>query len=112
MGQVVNGCSRVSEGAFAMPNLIHYTCQPELVPIIEATLAAHGCILDMYHQDHNTMVRVMSQRGATILLAQPAPDAQVAIEVWGVAGGYIAGLLESLPLERQSLSLEEPFATH
>ena len=83
-----------------MTPFIRYTCQPELLPIIEAALAANGYTIASPFQRSlsGATTMVMTSGLATLLLAYTPDHTLADIEVWGDALPIAVELLESLPL--------------
>jgi hypothetical protein len=81
--------------------LIHYTCISDLLPMVEAALAANGYIIEAPPQKqlNGNMLMVMTSGSAGVLLSQNGQDELADIEVWGAAQSAAAALLESLPIE-------------
>jgi hypothetical protein len=86
--------------------MIRYHCWTDLLPMIEAALAAHGYRIEvpLQKQSNGAGTMVMVNGLASVLLAQWPDNATLEIEIWGVAQPLVANLLESLPipLHRQS----------
>src|SRR3954447_5888007 len=80
--------------------MIRYTCQSELLPTIEAALAAQGYHIEvpLQKRSNSTGMMVMTYGLTSVLLAQWPDNARLEIEVWGVAQPVVADLLESLPI--------------
>jgi hypothetical protein len=87
--------------------MIRYHCWSDLLPIIEAALAAHGYQIEVPLQKRSNGVgtMVMTCGLTSVLLVQRSDNATLEIEIWGVAQPVVAELLESLPipLHKQSL---------
>jgi hypothetical protein len=85
----------------AMPNIVHYICERELLPSVEGALAANGYRVDIRGQPSaNRITALIMTRGLTsILLTDDPNQAQAAIEIWGLGQAIAAQLLESLSLE-------------
>jgi hypothetical protein len=84
-----------------MANLARYTCHRDLVPCIEAALAANGYVVTETVQRENdgTVLVVLCSGTAQVLLAT-CPDNDAAdIEVWGDAQAAAVQLLEGLPFD-------------
>jgi len=83
-----------------MASFIRYTCRPELLPNIEAALAANGYTIASPFQRSfgGATTLVMTCGLATLLLAYTPTHSFAEIEVWGVALAAAVQLLESLPL--------------
>jgi hypothetical protein len=83
-----------------MAPFIRYTCRPELLPNIEAALAANGYTIASPFQRSfgGATTLVMTCGLATLLLAYTPTHTLAEIEVWGVALAATVQLLESLPL--------------
>jgi hypothetical protein len=83
-----------------MASFIRYTCHPELLPNIEAALAANGYTIASPFQQSLTgaTTLVMTCGLATLLLAYTPTHTLAEIEVWGVALAAAVQLLEALPL--------------
>jgi hypothetical protein len=82
------------------PKMIRYHCWSELLPTIEAALAAHGYYIEvpLLRRDNGAATMVMTHGLASVLLAQRPDDATLEIEIWGTAQSVVAELLESLPI--------------
>jgi hypothetical protein len=80
--------------------MIRYDCQSELLPMIEAALAAHGYHIEVPLQTNGSGARtmVMTFGLASVLLSLYPDNATLEIEIWGVAQPTVANLLESLPI--------------
>jgi hypothetical protein len=80
--------------------MIRYACQSELLPIIEAALAAHGYHIEvpLQKRGNGAGTMVMTRGLASVLLAQYPDNMTLEIEIWGVAQPVAADLLESLPI--------------
>ena len=96
----------------AMPKIVHYICEREVLPKVEGALIANGYRVDIRGQPSaNRATALIMTRGLTsILLADDPIQAQVAIEIWGLGQALAAQLLESLSLEihRPSAGLLTP----
>jgi hypothetical protein len=84
---------------------IQYTCQHEMLPSIEALLAANGYAVITARQTSSMgTTSVAMQCNATVVLLMYNPMTDVTeLEVWGSARGATTDLLQSLPftLHRQ-----------
>jgi len=80
---------------------MHYTCQAELLPVVEGALAANGYTMDLSLEPHFSATTALVMRcGTTIVLLAHAPNSTVDdIEVWGAGQSATADLFESLPIE-------------
>jgi hypothetical protein len=80
--------------------MIRYACQSELLPMIEAALAAHGYHIEvpLHKRGNGAGTMVMTHGLTSVLLAQWPDNATLEIEIWGVAQPVVANLLESLPI--------------
>jgi hypothetical protein len=79
---------------------IRYTCPGELLPCVEAALAANGYIVTETSPGNSDNVLMIMCCGAVeVLLASCRKSTQAHIEVWGTAQDMAVQLLESLPLE-------------
>ena len=91
-----------------MTPFIQYTCQPELLPSIEAALAANGyTIASPFQRSLNGATTLAMTSGLVTLLLAHTPDHTLAyIEVWGEALAAAVELLESLPftLNKQTVA--------
>jgi hypothetical protein len=85
----------------AMPSIIHYVCQRELLPRVEGALAANGYRVEIRGQPcaHYTTTLIMTRGLTSILLTDGPNQAQAAIEIWGLGQALAAQLLESLSLD-------------
>jgi hypothetical protein len=83
-----------------MAQSIRYTCRHELLPCIEAALAANGyeVMAALRPGDDDGVLVVMRCGTAQVLLAPSAGSAMADVEVWGVAQAATVQLLESLPV--------------
>jgi len=90
-----------------MTPFVRYTCQPELLPFVEAALAANGyTVATPFQRSRNGATTMVMTSGLVTLLLAHTPDQTVAdIEVWGDALAVAVELLESLPftLNKQTL---------
>jgi hypothetical protein len=84
-----------------MAPVIHYECLSELLPVVEAALAAHGYAITEPLQKSvgGGHALVMGAGSASILLAHPTDRDRAQIEVWGTARDAAAHFLESLPVK-------------
>jgi hypothetical protein len=84
-----------------MPSCIRYICQYELLPVLEAALAANEYHVEMPLQRSvgGASAMVMMSGTVSILFTHTPGSAVVEIEVWGSAQATAAQLLESLPIE-------------
>jgi hypothetical protein len=80
---------------------MRYTCQAELLPVVEGALAANGYTMDLSLAPHFSATTALVMRcGTTIVLLAHAPNSTVDdIEVWGAGQSATADLFESLPIE-------------
>ena len=80
--------------------MIHYYCSSDLLPTVEAALAAHGYHIEVPLQrlGDSAGTMVMTCGLASVLLAQWPDNETLEIEIWGVAQTIVAALLESLPI--------------
>ena len=83
-----------------MSAITQYTCRREILPMVEAALAANGYMIDVPLQKQNdgSTLLVMAQGAAVVLLIESAQQESAEIEVWGEARSAAIGLLESLPI--------------
>ena len=83
-----------------MTPFIRYTCQPELLPIVEAALAANGyTVASPFQRSLGGETTLVMTSGLVTLLLDSTPSSTLAeIEVWGDALPAAVQLLESLPL--------------
>jgi hypothetical protein len=86
-----------------MPNMAHYMCASELLPVVEAALAAHGYVVETPHQKQlgGDTLLVMTRGAAIVLLSHGTQRERAEIEVWGDAQSAATALLESLPIPLQ-----------
>ena len=84
-----------------MSDFIHYTCKVELLPIVEAVLAANGYKIEMPQQQRFSGATALVMRsGATEVLLEHSPNSDIGeIEVWGAGQSATVNLLESQPIE-------------
>jgi len=89
-----------------MTHPVRYTCPRELVPCIEAALAANGYAVEAATRlgAGHDILEVMQCGAAQVLLATYPGESAADIEVWGDAQTIAVHLLESLPytLARQA----------
>lgn len=78
---------------------LRYHCQPDMLPIIEATLAANGYAVEVPLQrgSGGAHTMVMSSSAASVLLAQLPNSETLEIEISGVGQPHVVHLLETLP---------------
>jgi hypothetical protein len=83
-----------------MSTMTQYTCRREILPMVEAALAANGYMIDvpLQKQTDGSTLLVMAQGAAVVLLIESAQQESAEIEVWGEARSAVIGLLESLPI--------------
>lgn len=87
-----------SVGRKLMADLARYTCPRDLVPCIEAALAANGYVIAESSTRGDDNVLVVMRCGAVQVLLASCPGSDLAeIEVWGAAACAAVQLLESLP---------------
>jgi hypothetical protein len=81
-----------------MADLVRYTCPCELLPCIEAALAANGYVDAESSLRENDNNLVVMRCGAVQVLLASSPGSDVAdIEVWGAAACAAVQFLETLP---------------
>jgi len=80
--------------------MIRYHCWSDLLPTIEAALAAHGYRIEvpLQKRSNGAGTMVMTYGLTSVLLAQWPDNETLEIEIWGVAQPVVANLLESLPI--------------
>jgi hypothetical protein len=96
-----------------VPHFTRYTCKPELLPTVEAVLAAHGHTIAIppYHYPNGATAIVMTS-GATSVLLSHTPAHDVAeIEVWGTAQTIAVQVLDSSPIELAKQSTDSTAPT-
>jgi hypothetical protein len=83
-----------------MPHPIRYICTHELLPVVEAALAAQGYHIDvpMQHSVGGVTAMVMVRGTVSILFSRAPQSTLVELEVSGVAQAAAVQLLESLPV--------------
>jgi hypothetical protein len=83
-----------------MSSIIQYACPTELLPAIEAGLAANGYrIIVPVQMSHDGASAMVMAYGTTYILLTYAPDSEFAeIEIWGTAQTAVADLLETFPI--------------
>jgi hypothetical protein len=83
-----------------MSTMTQYTCQRELLPMVEAALAANGYAIQVPRQKqiNGATSLVMGQGAVVVLLIESAHHESAEIEVWGEARSAAIRLLESLPI--------------
>ena len=89
-----------------MTTAIHYSCRADLLPSLEAALAAQGYHIKIPFQKSLGGATAMAMAcGDTCILFTYTPSNEVVeLEVWGEAQTIAMQLLESLPLELTRLS--------
>ncbi len=82
-----------------MAQFIQYTCEHDMLPAVEALLAANGYTSTTARQTSSTDTTTFAmQCGATVVLLIYTPTTDVTeLEVWGGARGATTDLLQSLP---------------
>ena len=82
-----------------MAQFIQYTCGHDMLPAVEALLAANRYSIIVARQISSTgTTTVVMQCGATVVLLMYNPTTDVTeLEVWGSARGATTDLLQSLP---------------
>lgn len=90
-----------------MPSCMRYICQYELLPVLEAALAAHDYEVETPLQSSvgGASAMVMRSGTAALLFTHTPGSDLVEIEVWGSAQAVAAQLLESLPIELVKLPM-------
>lgn len=80
--------------------MVHYTCLRAMLPVVEATLAAHGYVLEhpLQKEVNGDRLIVMTHTSAVVLLSELAQSDLADIEVYGAAQSDTSALLERLPL--------------
>lgn len=80
--------------------MIRYTCQHEILPVIEGALAANGYVVDalLTERDVSACFTIMTNGDCGVLLAQNHTSGIAEIEIWGAAQSAASLLLKSLPL--------------
>ena len=88
---------------------LRYHCLPDMLPIIEATLAANGYSVEVPLQRGSGGAHrmVMSSGAASVLLARHPNSETLEIEIWGAGQPHVVHLLETLP-SRLDLRLIAP----
>lgn len=88
-----------------MGEICFYACQRDLVPIVEAALAANGFAVILPHQRSldGTTATVVSNGAAAVLIGCPADGPLAEIEIWGAGREQVAGQIAALlaDLERR-----------
>ena len=80
--------------------MIRYLCWSDLLPTIEAALAAQGYHVEvpLQKRSNGAGTMVMTCGLTSVLLAQWPDNSTLEIEIWGVDQTVVANLLESLPI--------------
>jgi hypothetical protein len=91
----------IMKGGRVVSQFMRYTCQAEVLPVVEGALAANGYTMDLSLAPHFSAATALVMRcGTTIVLLAHAPNSTVDdIEVWGAGQSATANLFESLPIE-------------
>ena len=86
-----------------MVPLAHYTCHSELLPMVEATLSAHGYRVTMPRQQNarGATALVLRRDSVSALLMHSPQSALAEIELWGEPSPTAESLLDMLPLGLQ-----------
>jgi len=82
-----------------MADLVRYTCPRERIPCVEAALASNEYVVveSVRREEDGTVLVVLCNGTAQVLLAACPENAIADIEVWGDAQAAAVQLLESLP---------------
>src|SRR5689334_21460458 len=103
---------RLTKSELRMPRFTRYTCKPELLPTVEAVLAAHGHTIAIppHHAANGASAMVMTCGVTSVLLAETSAEDCAEIEVWGPAQTATVQVLEAAPieLEKQPCDIPEP----
>ncbi|MCU0490535.1 MAG: hypothetical protein MUD01_02910 [Chloroflexaceae bacterium] len=88
--------------------MIAYTCRHEMLPIVEAALAANGYTVELLLSPHQSGVSMvlMKDRDCSVLLSHSKPQDEGQIEIWGAAQTVAGLLLETLPLQLEKQSYQ------
>jgi hypothetical protein len=91
----------IMKGGRVVSQFMRYTCQAEVLPVVEGALAANGYTMDLSLEPHFSDATALVMRcGTTIVLLAHALNSMVDdIEVWGAGQSATADLFESLPIE-------------
>lgn len=90
--------------------MVSYTCQHELLPVVEAALAANGYTIEtpLSRRIHGSSLTIMTRGDGGVLITHNAANELAEIDVWGAAQTAASRLLESLPLPLE----RQPSVTH
>jgi hypothetical protein len=93
-----------------MPHFTHYTCKPELLPTVEAVLAAHGHTIAVppQHSPNGASAMLMTCGATSVLLVQSSTPDRAEIEVWGPAQTATVQVLEAAPIELEKQPYDAP----
>jgi hypothetical protein len=95
-----------------MPRFTRYTCKSELLPTVEAILAAHGHIITVPPRPapNGVSAMVMTSGVTSVLLTQTPQYGHAEIEVWGPAQTATVQVLEAAPiqLDKQPCNVPAP----
>ena len=86
--------------------MVSYTCRHEILPMVEAALAAHGYMPEpsLSKPINGTSLMMAAYNSGGVLLTQRQTSELAEIDIWGAAQSAASTLLESLPvlLEKRS----------
>ena len=93
-----------------MPRFTRYICKPELLPTVEAVLAAHGHTIAIppHHAPNGASAMVMTSGVTSVLLTQTPEHGHAEIEVWGPAQAATVQVLEAAPIELYKQPCDAP----
>ena len=81
--------------------MVSYTCRHEILPIVEAALAAHGYVLESSRSkpiNGTSLMMMAAYNSGGVLLTHNKTSELAEIDIWGTAQSAASSLLESLPL--------------
>jgi hypothetical protein len=83
--------------------MIHYSCPPEALPVVEAAFATRGYRepLAFHRAASHSPLTVLIGDDATALLIEAPSGGAALIEIYGMAKARVSEWLEALPLSLQ-----------
>jgi hypothetical protein len=88
--------------------MVSYTCRHELLPMIEAALAAHGYVPEPSLSkpiNSSSLMMMAAYNSGGVLLTHNQTSELAEINIWGAAQSAASTLLESLPLPLEKRSI-------
>jgi len=93
-----------------MPRFTRYSCKSELLPTVEALLAAHGhtIVVSSRQASDGASALVMTCGETFVLLSETDGPDRAEIEVWGPAQTATVQLLDAAPIELEKQPCDAP----